>query len=188
MEKGRELVGVLPAKEGGSTRRKGEVEARRLERAPMRLCLGEPREVEMGVEWAVSAFRTEEEAEEAMGVEETGDAGSGMAAGAFEGEVKRAKWGIEGLEKPSDVFDFLVGELSRAGSAFSASSSSKMAGPRERLPVEALGLGFNGEAKGFSEGMAVSRAFSFLSDSVGVNSLTILPVLRALQGLEARGA
>jgi hypothetical protein len=46
-------LGLLCAKEGGSTRRNGELDARRLEMAWMRLCFGEPRLVLMGVDFAV---------------------------------------------------------------------------------------------------------------------------------------
>lgn len=66
MEKGRLAPGVLlGVNEGGSTRLKGELEARRLDRSPTRLCLGEPRVREIGVEFVVlglgeeRALRTE---------------------------------------------------------------------------------------------------------------------------------
>ena len=55
--------------EGGSTRRNGELEARRLESRPIRLCLGEPRLWLIGVEVLVfgeeSALRIEGMAGEA---------------------------------------------------------------------------------------------------------------------------
>lgn len=63
MEKG--SPGLLWEKVGGSTRLKGEPVVRRLERRPIRLCLGEPRLRLMGVEFVVlgrgdeRAFRTE---------------------------------------------------------------------------------------------------------------------------------
>jgi hypothetical protein len=58
MEKGRPGL-LLEVKDGGSTRLKGELEARRLERRPMRLCLGEPRLRLMGVELVVLGFGEE---------------------------------------------------------------------------------------------------------------------------------
>jgi hypothetical protein len=42
-------AGLLWLKEGGSTRRNGDDEARRLEMALMRLCLGDPRLLLMGL-------------------------------------------------------------------------------------------------------------------------------------------
>lgn len=57
MENGR--LGLLWEKEGGSTRRKGELEARRLERSPIRLCFGDPRLRPMGVELLVLGFGDE---------------------------------------------------------------------------------------------------------------------------------
>lgn len=138
MEKGSAGV-VWGENEGGSTRRKGEVEARRLESTPMRLCFGEPRLWAIGVEAAVfgdeRALRMDGMAGEAV-------RGSALLTGA--GEVKSEN--LEGFENPSDIFDFLVGELKREGSTFSESSSSNIAGPRWRLPVDAAGLGLSGDA------------------------------------------
>jgi len=62
MEKGK--PGLLWENDGGSTRLNGELEARRLERRPMRLCFGDPRLRAMGVELVVlglgeRALRTE---------------------------------------------------------------------------------------------------------------------------------
>lgn len=51
MEKGR--LGLLMPKEGGSTRRKGDVDARRLEMAWRRLFFGDPRLLVMGVDLVV---------------------------------------------------------------------------------------------------------------------------------------
>lgn len=140
MEKG--SAGLLcTEKEGGSMRRKGELEARRLESRPMRLCLGEPRLWAMGVELVDKALRTD-------GTD--GEAVRGSAL--FTGDATSEN--LDGLENPSEVFDFLVGELKKEGSTFSESSSSKMAGPRARLPVEAVGLGLRGEANlEFSSGV-----------------------------------
>lgn len=138
MEKGRE--GLLCAeKEGGSTRRKGELEARRLERTPMRLCFGDPRLWAIGVEAVVfgdeRALRTDGMDGEAVRGSLADLSGDGMSEN------------FDGLENPSVVFDFLVGELKMEGSTFSASlSSSKMAGPRLRFPVDAVGLGLSGDA------------------------------------------
>lgn len=79
MEKGN--AGLLWGNEGGSTRLNGELEARRLERRPIRLCLGDPRLWLIGVELVVfgeeSALRTE-------GSED----GAVLAAIGLDGEVK----------------------------------------------------------------------------------------------------
>lgn len=119
-------AGLLWEKAGGSTRLKGELDVRRLERRPMRLCFGDPRLRLMGVELLVfgdeRAFRTEGIA----GEEETED-GLGL-----DGEVMSEN--LEGLDNPSTVLDFLVGELKMEGSTFSESSSSNTDGAR-RLPV-----------------------------------------------------
>lgn len=159
MEKG--SAGLLcTEKEGGSMRRKGELEARRLESRPMRLCLGEPRLWAMGVELVDKALRTD-------GTD--GEAVRGSAL--FTGDATSEN--LDGLENPSEVFDFLVGELKKEGSTFSESSSSKMAGPRARLPVEAVGLGLRGEANlEFSSGVIAKHcAFSFWVSTVEVDCL-----------------
>lgn len=135
IEKG--SAGLLCEKDGGSTRRNGELEARRLERAPMRLCFGEPRLKLMGVELLVLG---EERALRTDGME--GEAVSGGLV--REGEATREN--LEGLENPSLVLDFLLGELKMDGSTFSESSSSKMEGAR-RLPVEGVRDGFSAEVK-----------------------------------------
>lgn len=180
MEKG--SAGLLCAeKEGGSMRRKGELEARRLERAPMRLCFGEPRLWLMGVEVVVFG---EERALRTDGME--GEAVSGSLVLSGEGTMAN----FDGLENPSVVFGFLVGELTLEGSTFSASSSSKMAGPRLRFPVDAVGLGLSGEANGEIESGVKAGGHAFSGWEVGRSGrlLTILPVLCALEGVEARGA
>lgn len=77
MEKGRlELL-----KDGGSMRRNGELVFRRLESRPTRLCFGEPREMLMGVVFAVfgevMAFRLGligDEIEDERGADIAGDA------------------------------------------------------------------------------------------------------------------
>lgn len=136
MEKG--SAGLLCEKDGGSTRRNGELEARRLVRAPMRLCLGEPRLRPIGVDVLVfgddRALRTD-------GTD--GEAVSGEVF--FEGEVTRLNF--EGFENPSLVLDFLVGELKIEGSTFSESSSSKTEEGARRLPVDGVGVGFRGDVK-----------------------------------------
>jgi len=136
MEKGR--LGLLCVKDGGSTRRKGELDARRFETAWRRLFLGEPRLVEMGVDLAVlgdeSALRTD-------GTE--GVALRLLALGLI-GEVKMEK--LAGLMYPASlwlaVLDFLVGLLKMDGSTFSESASSKISGARWRLPVDGVGIDF----------------------------------------------
>jgi len=100
----------------------------------------------------------------------------------LDGEVMSEK--LEGLENPSVVLDFLVGELKIEGSTFSESSSSKMAGAR-RLPVDCVWVGFKGEAKAEWDEMAANDALSGTRDLKG-RALTVLPVLRALQGLQSR--
>ena len=105
----------------------------------MRLCFGEPRLWEIGVEAAVLG---EERALRTDGTEGESVRGSARFAGA--GDV--CSENREGFANPSKILDFLVGELKIAGSTFSESSSSMMAGPRARFPVDAAGLGFSGEA------------------------------------------
>jgi hypothetical protein len=128
--------------EGGSTRRKGEVDARRLETAWRRLFFGEPRLWLIGVDLAVfgeeSDLRTDGREVAGEAVRETldraGDATRENRAGFTE-----ESWLLER--------DFLVGELKTAGSVFSQSSSSKISGSRRRLPIDDGALGFNGHAK-----------------------------------------
>lgn len=118
-------AGLLWGNEGGSTRLNGELEARRLERRPIRLCLGEPRLWLIGVEVLVFG---EERALRTEGIE-----GEAVLAGiGLDGEVNREN--CDGFDSPSNVLDFFVGELKIDGSAFSESSSSKTDGAR-RLPV-----------------------------------------------------
>lgn len=136
MEKGR----ALEEKEGGSTRRKGELDARRLETAARRLFFGEPRLWAMGVDLAVLGEETDLRTEDMEGageaVRETldraGDATMENRAGFTTSLVVR---------------DFFVGELKTAGSLFSQSSSSKISGSRWRLPMEDGALGFSGHLK-----------------------------------------
>jgi hypothetical protein len=127
MENGK--PGLLWENDGGSTRLNGEPVARRLERRPIRLCLGEPRLRLIGVELVVlgrgeeSAFRTE-------GIE-----GDAVTDGAdLDGDVKRENW--TGFEYASPVLDFLVGELKTEGFTFSESSSSNSKAARRLLPED----------------------------------------------------
>ena len=114
MEKGR--AGLLWVKDGGSTRRKGELEARRLEMAFMRLCFGEPRLVVMGVDLAVLGD------ERALRIDGMGGEVPRLVLGCT-GEVKREN--LAGLTRPASlVLDLLVGELKTEGSMFSESPSS----------------------------------------------------------------
>lgn len=133
--------GLLCVKEGGSTRRNGELDARRLEMAWIRLFFGEPRLLVMDVDLAVlgddSALRIDGTAGEAERL---------MLC--LTGEVKRENFA--GFTKPASLLlnlDFLLGEVKSDGSRFSESKSSKISGARWRLPVEAVGVGFNGDAK-----------------------------------------
>jgi hypothetical protein len=128
-------------KEGGSTRRKGELDARRLETALRRLFFGEPRLWLMGVDFAVFGeerdLRTDGREVAGEAVRETLDLAGDATREKRAGFTK--SWLLER--------DFLVGELKTAGSAFSQSSSSKISGSRRRLPMDEGALGFNGHAK-----------------------------------------
>lgn len=117
MEKG--SLGLLWEKDGGSTRRKGELDARRLEMACRRLFFGDPRLLVMGVDLVELG---DERALRAEGTE-------GVALRlvlVLTGEVKMAKGA--GLTYPASlvevVLDFLVGLLVMKGSTFSESASS----------------------------------------------------------------
>lgn len=116
--------GLLCEKEGGSTRRKGEEEARRLEMAEMRLCLGEPRLLLMGVDFAVL------EGVRILRVDMT--EGVALSDTLLAGVETRLNF--EGLTKSKSrlelVLDFLVGEAKMEGSMFSESTSSKISGAR----------------------------------------------------------
>lgn len=138
MLKGRE--GLAWLKEGGSTRRKGEDEARRLVMALMRLFLGDPRDLLMGVDFVLEGVRIlRVDMAEGVALSET----------LFCGDETRLN--LEGLMKPKSreelVLDFLVGEAKTEGSMFSESTCSKMSGARWRLPVDGVGVGFMGESK-----------------------------------------
>jgi len=143
MEKGR--LGLLCVKDGGSTRRKGELDTRRFETAWRRLFLGEPRLVEMGVDLAVLGD------ESALRTDGTEGVALRLLALGLAGEVKMEK--LAGLMYPASlwlaVLDFLVGLLKMDGSTFSESASSKISGARWRLPVDGVGIDFRpcGDAK-----------------------------------------
>ncbi len=144
----RGAVLLLRVKEGGSTRRKGELDVHRLDRRPTRLSLGDPRLRLMGVEEAAfgksNALRTE-------GV------GTGVVEIRPEGILEMlvlAGWdtGVgmnwEGFNSPSLVLKRLVGELETEGSMFpEPKSSSKDEGGYRRLPVLDW-VGFLREEKG----------------------------------------
>lgn len=140
MEKG--SAGLLWLNDGGSTRRNGELDARRLEMAWMRLFLGEPRLLEMGVDFAVLG---EETALRTDGI--AGEAVRPMVG--LTGEVTSEN--LAGLIHPASlavVLLFLEGEQKTDGSMFSESKlSSKISGARWRLPVDGASDGFMGAAK-----------------------------------------
>jgi hypothetical protein len=129
MEKG--SAGLVSEKEGGSTRRKEEAEARRLEMACRRLFFGEPRLQLMGVDFAVLGAETDERGLRAEGSEGAGEATNECFAGL--------------VNTSASVRDFLEGEVN-TGSTFSASLSSKMSrsASRWRLPLEGVAVGFMG--------------------------------------------
>jgi len=162
MEKGR--PGLLCEKEGGSTRRNGELEARRLEIAWRRLFFGEPRLLVMGVDFAVlgddGAFRL--------------DGREGVALWlrlGLTGEVKMAN--LDGFTYPASwlllVLDFLVG-VEAVGSTFSESSSSKTSGARWRLPVDGVTADLKLEGDARFE-MAIQHAFSKTYLRVGLKAI-----------------
>lgn len=137
MEKG--SPGLLLVKAGGSTRRKGEVEARRLEMAWRRLFFGEPRLLVMGVDLVELGDERDLREDETEGVEV-------RLVLVLTGEVKAGK--LAGLTNPASlamavvVLVFLVGLLKTRGSTFSESASSKISGARWRLPVDEPGVSF----------------------------------------------
>ena len=115
--------------EGGSTRRNGELEARRLESRPTRLCLGEPRLWLIGVDVVVFGEESALRIEGTVGEAEIGKLGFWYDDGTREN--------VEGFVNPSVVvFDFLVGERKMEGLTFSESSSSSNTVAARRLPVE----------------------------------------------------
>ena len=117
MLKGR--LGLDCVNDGGSTRRKGELEARRLEMAWRRLFLGEPRLFVIGVDFAVLGD------ESALRIVGMRGVAVRLALG-LTGDVKSENWAD--LTNPASqlllVLDFLVGLLKIEGSMFSESASS----------------------------------------------------------------
>lgn len=127
--------------DGGSTRRKGEVDARRLEMACRRLFFGEPRLWLMGVDLAVFGDERDLRTD---GTEVAGEAVREVVD--LAGDAPREN--RAGFTNPwLLVRDFLLGELKTTGSVFSQSSSSKISGSRWRLPVDEGAPGFRGHAK-----------------------------------------
>jgi hypothetical protein len=145
--------GLLCENEGGSTRRNGEDEARRLVMALIRLCLGDPRLLLIGVDLAVLEGVRILRVDRAEGV--------ALSETLFTGDETRLN--LEGLMKSKSrvelVLDFLVGDAKTEGSMFSESTSSKISGARWRLPVDVVGDGFMGESKW--DEMAIEHAFRF---------------------------
>jgi hypothetical protein len=172
--------GLLCVNEGGSTRRNGEDEARRLVMALMRLCFGEPRLLLMGVDFAVLDGVRILRVDRVEGV--------ALSDTLFTGEETRLN--LEGLMKSKSrvelVLDFLVGEAKTEGSMFSESASSKISGARWRLPIDVVGVGFMGEST-WNE-MAVGHAFRQARSEFLLGGFTILLVLRTLERLETRVA
>lgn len=116
-----------------------------------------------------------------------GEAVRGSARFAGAGDVTSEN--LEGFANPSEVFDFLVGEWKIEGSTFSESSSSKMAGPRARLPVDGAGVGFSGEAnlEDSSGAIAGGDAFSLQTTTAEVDCLPFC-LFFALWSVWRRGA
>jgi len=145
MVKGRE--GVDGLKRGGSTRRKGLEEQRRLlvERSPTRLCLGEPRLCAMGV--AVVLVGTETERGLGFGlmllVVWKGEL-TGVVVEDFDASTRANLETLLGV--PSIALLFLDGEKKRFGSMFSVSNSSKGSGEKRRFIGE-LRVAFDGEVR-----------------------------------------
>jgi hypothetical protein len=165
-------------KEGGSTRRKGDDEARRcFEIALMRLFLGDPRDLLIGVDFVLDGVRI-------FRVDIT----DGVALS--ETLLDETRLNLEGFTKSKSrvelVLDFLVGEAKIEGSMFSESASSKISGARWRLPVDCMGDGFMGESK--LEVMAVKTRLEQYMIDFEVLAITILLVLCALEQLKTRTA
>lgn len=142
--------GVDWLNEGGSTRRNGDDEARRLVMALMRLFFGEPRLLLMGVDLVLEGVRI---------LRADGMEGVALSETLLTGDETRLN--LAGLTKSKSrvelVLDFLVGEAKTEGSMFSESTSSKISGARWRLPVDWVGTDFIGESK--DDEMAVQDTF-----------------------------
>lgn len=132
--------GSPTCEDGGSMRRNGLEEARRpLDRRPIRLCLGDPREAEMGV--VVVVLGTESE---------TGLRGERSGRLDEDGLNLSCNMNLEGLTGVPSIFLLrLEGELRTDGSIFSASSSgsSNNVADRARLPGEDNGCFELGELR-----------------------------------------
>jgi hypothetical protein len=120
--------------------RRGVDEARRLVMALMRLFLGDPRLLLIGVDLVLEGVRI-------LRVDMT--EGVALADTLLTGDETRLN--LEGLTKSKSrvelVLDFLDGEAKTEGSMFSESTSSKISGARWRLPVDWVGVGFMGASK-----------------------------------------
>lgn len=161
--------GVEKLKLGGSTRRKGLEEKRRLlESRPTRLCLGEPRLWAMGV--VVVLVGTETERGLSLGlmllvlalpvVRKGALAGVMVSFGVSTGTNLKTLLGV-----PSIALLFLDGEKRMFGSMFSVSnSSSKGSGERRRFIGE-LRVALDGEVRLAWASMA-ARVFSTMLNEV----------------------
>jgi len=162
MVKGRE--GLEGLKRGGSTRRKGLEEKRRLllERRPTRLCLGEPRLWEMGVVVVLVGTETERDLVLSLmlPVLALPEVKKGELAGVVVDFDASTRVNLEALlGVPSMALLFLDGEKSMFGSIFSVSnSSSKGSGDRRRFIGE-LRVALDGEVRLAWGSMAI-RVFS----------------------------
>lgn len=107
---------------GGSTHRKGDELARRpLESRPTRLCLGEPRLREIGVNVVVVGT----DSDRALRL---------IAGDCTAGVVNKLNIGFADLNGvPSEPLDFFEGDMSIFGSTFSESNSSNVSGENARL-------------------------------------------------------
>lgn len=146
--------------------------------ALMRLFLGDPRLLLMGVDFVLEGVRIlRVDMIEGVALSET-----------LLGDETRLN--LEGLTKFKSrvelVLDLLVGEAKTEGSMFSESTSSKISGARWRLPVDCIGLGFMGESK--LDEIAVNTLLDQYKNDFHVLAITILLVLRALEQLKTRAA
>lgn len=148
--------------------------------ALMRLFLGEPRLLLMGVDLVLEGARI---------LRAAGTEGVALSETLLIGDGTRLN--LVGLTKSKSrlelVLDFLVGEAKTEGSMFSESTSSKISGARWRLPVDWVGTGFMGESKADEMAIYKTRLELDKHHSGGV-VITILPVLRALEELKTRVA
>jgi len=146
MVKGRE--GVDGLKRGGSTRRKGPEEQRRLlvERSPKRLCLGEPRLCAMGV--AVVLVGTETERGFGFGLMLLVVGKGELTEVVVEDFDASTRTNLETLlGVPSMALLFLDGEKKMFGSMFSVSNSSSKGSGEKRRFIGELRVAFDGEVR-----------------------------------------